>query len=44
MLQLSGDGSEGIFEVTGDNLESVQKASDIIMALVAEPEVGEIYK
>ena len=43
-MQLSGDGSEGIIEISADDWETVHRARDTILALVEEPEVGKTYK
>ena len=43
-VQLSGDGSEGVIEISGDDWDTVHKARDTILALVEEPEVGKTYR
>ena len=43
-LQFSGDGSEGVIEISGSNWDTVHKARDTIVGLVEEPEVGKTYK
>ena len=35
---------EGIVEISGPNNESIQKAIDMVMGIVAEPEIGHIYR
>ena len=43
-VQLSGDGSEGIIEISGPDQSTVQKAKDMILRMLEEPEVGKIYR
>ena len=35
---------DGVVEISGSNSESIQKAIDMVTSIVAEPEVGQIYR
>ena len=44
LLQVLGDGSEGIFEVTALSTAAVEKAKEMIEGIVTQPEVDQIYE
>ena len=44
MLQFTGDGSDGIIEISGSDWDIVNRAKDTVLQLVAEPEVGKTYE